>query len=382
MTDLLFMMKSRFTVEVTGESPERFLNLAAAKGIYVSEVRPVPGGLRVNMSRRAVELMKDGLPSDITMKILREHGAVRFFRGLKKRYLLLAGLPAAALIVILSTRFLWRVNVNGGTQELREKVSAFMTERGVVPGAKIKDLDQNQLKRDAIMAIDELMWVWVDIHGTTADINIADRDMPPEIISSEPANVIASEPGVIEQLTVTGGTPVVEEGQTVERGALLISGIIESERLDAPMVRRGSGAVLARVWRNKTVLIPKITTVRQRTGNIKKIKAIKIKKFIVNFSLNSSILYPKYDRIRLKYKLGQLPVEFISDTYSEVEEEQTDTDIAAAKAEIKAGFEKEISVSGARLEELTEEESDKGDYIEYGLTARCLTDIGKTVPIE
>ncbi len=382
MIDLLFMLKSRYTVEVRGEDPARFLNLAAARGIYISDVRTVENGLRVVMSRRAMKLMESELPPGLTVEAVREHGAPRLFRKLKGRYLFLAGLPLAAAIIFLSTRFLWRVEINGGTPELREQVAAFMEKEGVVPGASIKKLDQNAIKREAILAIDELMWLWVDIHGTTAEINIAPRDMPPEMFSDEPANVIASETGVIERLNVTGGVAVAGEGETVEKGSLIISGVVDSDRIDSDILRHAGGEVLARVWRTKAVLIPKVTEKRTRTGNVKKIKAIKIKKFIVNFSLNSSILYPKYDRIRLEYKVGGLPLEFISDTYHEVESEYADTDIAAAKADIMSAFEREIEESGARLEKMEEEETDRGDYVEYTLTAQCLTDIGKTVPLE
>ena len=258
-----------------------------------------------------------------------------------------------------------------------------MEENGLRPGAAKRKIDQKALKKEAILAIDDLMWLWVDIHGAEARVSVASRDMPPEMAGGEPSNVIALETGVIEKMTVTGGEPSVSVGDTVEKGGLLISGVIPSENEGAePMIRHASGSVIARVWREKAVLIPKVTEKRTRTGNVKKIKAIKIKKFIVNFSLNSSILYPKYDKIRTKYTLGKVPVAFIADEYHEVKSEYADTDLEQAKAGIRAAFEEEIAASGAELAGMEAAGIDRGDYLEYRLTAQCLTDIAKTVPLE
>ena len=381
MVDIMFVMKSRFTAEVKGEGPERFLNSAAAKGIYISDVQRIDGGIRVRLSRRAYDIMSADMPQGLTIEILREHGAPRLLRKYRRRFLLFGGIPLAAAMIFLSTQFLWRVEIDGGTPELQKQVAAFLEEKGVRPGAYIGRIDQKKLKHEAIIAIDELMWLWVDIHGTTAEVNIASRDMPPEMVSREPANIIASESGVVEKITAANGAPLVSQGETVEKGSILITGVVESERTET-MLRHAQGEVLARVWREKTVLIPKVTEIRNRTGNIKKIKSIKIKKFIVNFSLNSSILYSKYDKIRMKYNMGKIPVEFIADEYHEVDVEYVDTDLAQSKADIRSAFENEITASGAEIVSIDESEQDLGDYLEYSITAQCLTDIAKTVPLE
>ena len=84
----------------------------------------------------------------------------------------------------------------------------------------------------------------------------------------------------------------------------------------------------------------------------------------------------------MKYSLWKLPVEFIADEYHEVDVEHIETDLAQSKADIRGAFESEITASGAQIVNIDETERDLGDYLEYSLTAQCLTDIGKTVPIE
>ncbi len=381
MFDLSYALKSSYTVKITGENPERFLNAAAAKGIFISGAVREAEGLKARISKNALILMENDMPEGLELKVLRSHGLAGVLGRYKRRSMLFVGLPLVLLAIFASTRFIWRVEINGGDPELKQRVEEFVTKNGVRPGARIKDIDQTAISHKAILSFDELMWLWIDIRGTVARVNIAERDLPPEIASKEPANVIATETGLIEKLTVTGGVAAVAEGQSVEKGSLLISGVVESERID-PMLRHAGGEVIARVWREKNILIPKLTEKRTRTGASRVIRAIKIKKFIVNFSLNSSILYPKYDKIRNSYRLGNIPVEFITDKYMEVDGEYVPTDIEKEKSDFRRNFEEELTSSGAEIVNISESQQDAGDYVEYSLTAECLTDIGKTVPIE
>lgn len=380
MLDITLLLKSRFTVEIRGERPERFLNAAAAKGIYISGARPVKDGLRLSLSRHACMIMEEELPPGLVMERVREHGLPRFLRRLKGRYLLPVGGVLAAAVLFAFSRFVWRVELSGGTPELRAQVAEFLEEKNLRVGTLKSSISQNDIKREAILAMDDLMWLWVDLKGTTAYVRLAERTLPPQHLTNEPANVVAKETGVVEQIVTTEGQPMVAEGQTVERGSILISGAVESERIET-MIRHARGSVIARVWRDKSVTIPKTTEIRRRTGSVQKIKSIKIKKFTINFTINSSILYPKYDRIRTKYKLGSIPLEFIADEYAEVEAETSQVDLEEAKALARAAFEQEIADSGAELVKLEVSETDSGDVINLFMRAECLTDIAVEMPM-
>lgn len=381
MTDFFrVFIKSSFTVRITGENPHRFLNAAAAKGIFVSSVNPVKDGLNLTLSKEAWRIMKEELPEGLTMERISEHGAAKVLRPLKKRYVLFGGGIIALAAWVLFSSFIWKIEVVGESEELKEKVESFLEEKGIgVPILK-KSIDQNEIKREAILSIDELMWLWVDIRGTTAYVRTEPRDLPPEKLNYEPGNVIADETGIVEKITVLEGVAKIGEGETVEKGSILISGAVESERIDT-MIRHGRGTVIARIWREKTVNIPKITEIRHRTEDVRKIKSLKIKKFIVNFSLNSRFFYPKYDKIRVSYKLGELPVELISDSYIRVETEETQTDMELAEKEALEEFEKELQEDGAEIVSTDIQRIDMGDSMEIKITAECLRDIGVEVPM-
>ncbi len=380
MTDFFRLMKSSFTVEVTGENPGRFLNAAAAKGIYISEASAIKDGLRMTISRRAWSIMKEELPPGLQMERVSEHGAVKILRPLKKRYLLFAGAAAAAAITVLFSQFIWKVEITGGTSRLRKEAAEFLEEKNVRPMTLKKAVDQTTLKREAILAIDDLMWMWIDIKGATAFVRVEPRSLPPKALSSEPGNVIAEEAGIIESITALDGVPAVREGDTVQRGEILINGAVESELAEG-IIRHGRGNVTARIWKDKTVTIPKVTEIRRRTEDVKKIKSIKIKNLIVNFSLNSRFFYPKYDRIRVKYRLWKFPAEFISDEYIRVETEEKPANIQDEKEKALESFKKELKADGAEIVSIKYDETDLGASVEFKITAECLKDIGCEVPM-
>ena len=90
-------------------------------------------------------------------------------------------------------------------------------------------------------------------------------------------------------------------------------------------------------------------------------------------------MYPKYDKIRTKYRLG--PVELINDEYAEVETETESVDAEAEAARAREEFEQEILGSGAELISVTESRTDHGDRVELSMTAECLTDIAMEMPM-
>lgn len=381
MTDFFrAFLKSSFTVRVKGENPQRFLNAAAAKGVYVSRVSAREGELRLNISREGQKIMEENLPEGLEMEKLSEHGAPKILRPLKKRYVLFFGGALALGAWIFFSAFIWRIEIKADSPLLKKEVEDFLNKNGITAPVLKKKVNQEELKRNAILTIDDLTWLWVDIKGTTAYVSTLSASRPPQKADYTPGNVIADETGVVEKITVLDGVAKVHEGETVEKGSVLISGAVESERIET-MLRHGRGRVIARVWREKTVNIPKKTEIRHRTDEVHKVRAVKIKKFIVNFSLNSRFLYPKYDRIRNSYKLGSFPVEFISDSYIRVETSVSETDVEAEEKRITDEFCKEITDGGAQIVSVDAEKIDEGESMRLRVTAECLRDIAVEVPM-
>ena len=70
-----------------------------------------------------------------------------------------------------------------------------------------------------------------------------------------PANLVAGFEGVVEEMEIYRGVPVIQSGQAVHTGDLLVSGVYDSQAVGW-RVTRAAGRVMARTVREFTVEIP------------------------------------------------------------------------------------------------------------------------------
>ena len=78
---------------------------------------------------------------------------------------------------------------------------------------------------------DEITWVAAAVKGNHLYISIKENDsFEGGIKSTEiPENIIASDDGTIESIITRSGTPLVKKGDNVEKGQVLVSGVVRSE---------------------------------------------------------------------------------------------------------------------------------------------------------
>ena len=81
------------------------------------------------------------------------------------------------------------------------------------------------------------------------------------------------------------GVPLVKEGDAVEKGQILVTGIFRSENENIPTYYHHATAdITVRLFKEKTVIIPKKNMEKIPTGRKKSIFGIKFKKNQINFS--------------------------------------------------------------------------------------------------
>ncbi|NLZ53754.1 MAG: sporulation protein YqfD, partial [Thermoanaerobacteraceae bacterium] len=119
--------------------------------------------------------------------------------------------------------------------------------------------------------------------------------------------------GIIEEIIPLRGEALVETGQTVSSGDVLITGKItlgqdvSNEERDGrkTFLVHAEGIVKARVWYQKAVKIPLVKTKKTPTGNSKKSVILQFQNHIFNFHLGGKP-YALYDKKTLK-ELDILP---------------------------------------------------------------------------
>lgn len=142
-----------------------------------------------------------------------------------KRPVLTAGmLLFLFLTFFLPSRVLF-VNVEGCIAVPVRKVLDVAQRYGVGFGASRHTLRSERIKNALLTEIPELQWAGVNTRGCVAEIRVKERleEEQPDTYSGI-TSIIASQDGVILDITLVRGTPACQKGQAVKAGQLLVSG--------------------------------------------------------------------------------------------------------------------------------------------------------------
>lgn len=246
-------MRGSVQLEVEGPYPERFFNICSATGVRFWGVEVVDETtVRVvvarSQMRRAVEL---GPKCLCQVRTLREEGAPSLALHLRDRYGLLVGMALSLIAVLVFSRFILVIDIVGNTTLPDSVILSELDDIGLSVGSYGPGVDARAVSNRALMDLEELGFLTVNIRGIVAEIVVREAEPAPEL---EPTGVamdlVAHKPGVILDVDGLAGQPVVEPGQEVSAGDVLISGTVSLFRKDAPEELIASYPTLAKgqVW--------------------------------------------------------------------------------------------------------------------------------------
>ena len=242
----------------------------------------------------------------------------------RKRIGLVIGFFMALSLIILSSLFVWDITIEGAERIPEQTILEALASRGLELGTFTPSVDTETAEDFLILDVDGLSFVSINLRGTVVQVQVREREKNTEILDTQsPSNLIASVDGQIEALRVTGGLITVKLGETVKKGDLLVSGVIDSAALGYRLVR-ARGEVLARTTLTYRVEIPYETTEKIYTGRFFSQKSIKIFSKTIKLFRKDSICPSSCDKIESEKRLYlfdriKLPV-FITETeYAEYE---------------------------------------------------------------
>ena len=316
-------------------------------------------------------------------------GFLNLLTRYKKRTGLVVGFFLALTLLIVSSLFIWDIDIEGTDRVPEQAVLEALENRGVRLGTFAPSVDTEALENYLLLDVDELSFVSINLRGTVVQVEIHEREKNTEIVDTQsPSNLIAAADGQIEALRVTGGLITVKLGETVRKGDLLVSGIIDSAALGYRLVR-ARGEVLARTTLTYQVEIPYETTEKVYTGKFFTQKSVKIFSKTIKLFRKDSICTSSCDKIeseRRIYLFGliKLPI-FITETeYAEYEIVQKTLSqkeaLAEAYRQLRALYENDL----AEAEILGRYTSFSEDEAKIRLTQQieCIIDIAREVKIE
>ena len=209
---------------------------------------------------------------------------------------LVCGAFFALLLVLFSFSVVWDVRIEGNELQSDQQVVKTLEEAGLKIGERIRGLDTKDIANRALLSDPRFSFISVNLRGCVAYVTVRETqkgDITQE--SKGPAELIASCDGLIESLAVERGEILVQAGQVVKAGEVLVSGMQNGLSGATPV--RAEGAVYARINRTFSVAVPSV--VENKIPQKRKIRDFSLLFWgkSVNIYRNTGNLPSEYDTI-------------------------------------------------------------------------------------
>jgi similar to stage IV sporulation protein len=313
--------------------------------------------------------------------------------------MLLCGVLLFYLFLGVLSSFIWLVEVEGTQKVPQAKILQAAAAAGLRPGSFKSSFSKEEVARQILESTSGLSFVEVEVRGTKATIRVVESILPGK--TGQPCDLVARRSGIIKELLVLSGTPKVREGDLVQKGQVLISGVVEGEPseeekdpalLEEPRYVEAQGIVRARVWYRARGEAAKREVITKKTGRSTRIYCIRWQQKEIIIKGPCQIPYPSYDlKVRRRHfpewRNITLPVEFVTIEAEEIRKEQIqrsfDEALELATKRAQKNLEKLIPAEASVVRQQMRFLGSSGEnLVRVVLTAELIEDIGEKKPLE
>lgn len=326
-----------------------------------------------------IKEIADRVGADITFT---PTGILPIMKKYRRRLGFAAGAAMLAAALIFSSRFVWDVRITGNERVPTEAIEASLEGYGLRLGAYKPSLDAGEICRKMTVGDGGISWISINMRGTVAEVEVRETTEAELETAAEPSNLVAAHDGLIVSVVSYGGKSEVRAGQTVKKGDILVSGVIDSEALGYRLVR-ARGEVMASVTKRFSASVPLESTEKTATGNIKTSKSVKIFSKTAELFKKTNISFEKYDTIEKTERLElfgvRLPVSVTTVTYVELYDSPitlTEDEARVIAAENADKLMRE-GTAGDRITSVYENVTFDGGACTVELVVECVTNIAE-----
>lgn len=338
---------------VQGKSLEKFINMAASRGIYLWDIT------RIGKDKMLVRVRLSGVKplrhvargTGNIFKISGREGVPFILARFKRRKMMVVGAAIFIIVLYALSSFIWFIEVSGNQQIPTEEILRIAHQGGLSKGAFKGNVDGALVERIIKDQLPTVSWVGVYLKGTHARIEIVEKKMPGGVDSHQPAHIVANKAGLVKEILVLAGQAAVQEGDTVVPGQILISGEVlpevdpnlYPETLDGapppiimPRYVHAKGIVRARVWYEGYGEAPLVEQGTKPTGERAERVSIKIGHKEIILKGPKQIPYKQYKTKESVKKLPNwrnitVPVELVNIQYIEMADFREERTLSEAR---------------------------------------------------
>lgn len=364
--------------------PEVFLNLLSQKGIrtwnIVIENGKLSGMADCHFYR---ELVQCGKKAGIRIHKKEKKGAPFLLHRYRKRWGLGFGIILLLGGILYSQQFIWQVEFPEMEPQKLTYLSNMMEEMGLCQGAYIPHLDLPALQREILQKREDFAWITFHVDGTKLVVDLSEKITSPEKNEKAPFHVLAGKTGQILSAEIYAGKSLVKVGDVVEKGDLLVSGVVDVPRGEGVYYTNASAKVIAATSTAATLRFSligeeRIFTGEEKTRSYLSVLGFRIPLFLA-FPLEEAVCEKRYTP--LKWNDTALPFGMVRETYRFYRLEERIYTEEEGRTALKEGFAvyEAEQHSHCKILHRADRFQREGDYLLLTRKYDCEEDIAKQV---
>ena len=184
MTEWVKRLQGYVKIRVWGFAPQRFINLCSNKGILLWNIEKQEDVYTMCIGLRSFyELRPIARKTKVRVVISERYGLPFFVPGMLRRKAFLAGLFLAVAFWLISSLFVWDIQVTGNYQVTDDVFYSFLEQEGIHTGMRRSELNIGELEKQIRRKFSQVTWTSGRLDGTRLVIEVKENDMSlPEVV--------------------------------------------------------------------------------------------------------------------------------------------------------------------------------------------------------
>lgn len=291
-------------VSLVGSSPERFLNLCRNNKIYTWKVRRIDSDYVFYMYAGDYKKINNiYLKTGTYPHIINKNGLIFRIRKLLRRKSLLPSFVLFIIMIYFLSFIVWDIDITGEMRHTDEEIREYLKDIGVYEGMITKNVDGNAIEKSIRNTFNDISWVSVELSGCNIHIKLLEADVMEDKSNKNEgySSIVAASSGIVDKIMTRSGTPLVRPGDEVEKGQVLVSGIVELHNDGGEVIKKCPVYADADIYINTTYNysdeFSMIYPDKQYTGSKKEKIGLNVmgRIFFLENPLNRFKSYEKYD---------------------------------------------------------------------------------------
>ncbi|MDO5010123.1 MAG: sporulation protein YqfD [Intestinibacter bartlettii] len=368
-------IKGYYVLIVEGIDTEKYLNFICKNKVSIYNVKRIDKTkVEFSVSRGDLKKIKNMYRGNkFEVKIKQKTGIPFLAKRIYKYKTMVFSAVVSLLLLLLTTQFVTDIYIDCPEGIDKKVLQDELEECGLKPGVFKKTIDRKIIRDHIMQEIDEVAYLSINVKGTNVFVTVTKKDDEnTQTSNSNYCNIIASKNGIIEKVIARSGEAVVQVGDIVKKGDLLIQGANTS----------AMPQVWATTFYESVQKKPYIETINKKTGKSKNIYTITF--YDKEYEIKRNIKYNDYviENKTKEIKIGNytFPVKIIVSTFYEVTKKEVEVDVDKLKDELKQKALKDLYYmmpASAKMGDVNYQHKVSKNMLEYIVTVQASEDISK-----